>query len=164
MKTYAEELMESYYMMKEVNDRNEKELSDDKTEPAFNWDAIVAKEAAKQEDIRRHRNDAEYAKKMLQAEHDRFERLRALGTQKADEKKRLDREQEEKDNYNRQLEYYRELDMRRDEERREEEYRRQQEEEERRREYEYEKQRREEEDRRRRQNEEYYDEMRRRGY
>lgn len=155
----AESLMTMYYDIKENNDDIERELEG--REKSFDWDSAVASEKAKQEDIRRHRFDEAYARKMLNAEFERSERLKNAVSEKNEA---AAKEKERFESAVRQREYDEYL---RDKRRREEEYRR---EEERRREeemrYEYEQRRREEEEyeRRRRADEEYYDQLRQRGY
>ena len=92
----AEELMNSYYTLKEANDILESELEGRKND-SFDWNSAVAAEKAKQDDIRSHRFDEEYARKMLQNEFERSDRLRDLSIEKnsaaVKEKERLEKEQ-----------------------------------------------------------------------
>lgn len=148
----AEQMLETYYSLKDTNDSMEAEL-DGKPAAVHSYDEMYERELLRREDIRLHGKDTEYARKLLEVELERGEKLSSrrheAQCREADDRQRQ---------YNEETALYRlrQENERRREEERQEEYER--------RIYEEECRRREEEDyrRRRQADEEYYAQLRER--
>lgn len=147
----AEEMLETYYSLKDNNDRLEAEL-EGRAVGMQSYDELYKREVSRRENIRLHGNDTEYVRRLLEGELDRGNEL-----------SRRRNEHEYKAEQARQRQYNEEAaldDLRRRHDRQRREEQRRQEEYDRLR-YEEEHRREEEDYRRRRQaDEEYYAQLR----